>query len=51
MIHDIIRQLHAAQKFTIQDEFNFIEFDDITIDEFDDEKLLPSSVSFALPRR
>jgi len=41
MIRDIIRQLHAAQKFMIEDEFDFVEFDDITVDEFDDEKLLP----------
>jgi hypothetical protein len=41
MILDIIRQLHAAQKFTIKDEFQFISFDDITADEFDENKTLP----------
>jgi hypothetical protein len=41
LIRDIIRQLHAAQKFSIKNEFEFIEFDDITAEEFDAEKLFP----------
>jgi hypothetical protein len=37
MMIDFIRKIHAAQNFSIKDNFEFIEFDDITAEELQTE--------------
>jgi len=41
MMIDFIRQINAAKNFSIKDDFSFVEFDDITAEEFNEIKTLP----------
>jgi len=40
-IIDFIRMVHAAQNFTIKDEFEFVEFEDITQQDISEDRSFP----------
>lgn len=39
MLIDYIRQVHATQKFKINNDFEFLDFDDITHEDMDDKSV------------
>jgi hypothetical protein len=43
-IIDLIRELNAAQKFKIQDKFEFVGFDDISASHIREEKNVPETL-------
>jgi len=44
MLIDYIRQVHASQKFKIKDEFEFLDFDDITPETLSEEASTPDHI-------
>jgi hypothetical protein len=44
MLLDYIRQVYASQKFSIGDDFDFIEFDDITAEGISEKEPTPEAV-------
>jgi hypothetical protein len=41
MMIDLIRVIHAATKFKISDDFDFVEFEDLSLEEAEKEKQFP----------
>lgn len=44
MLIDYIRQVHAAQSFKIKDDFEFLDFDDITQDMKENKEEIPEHI-------
>jgi hypothetical protein len=44
MLIDYIRQIYASQKFSIEDDFKFIEFDDITPEGISEKEPTPEAI-------
>jgi len=44
MLLDYIRQIHAAQNFIIKDNFEFIEFEDVTLQDIVEHQAVPESI-------